>query len=274
VDSLWTHWHGHPDVLVGLAALEVAYLIGVGPLRERYNLAEAADPRQVATFTTGVIVIFLALLSPLHVLSDSYLFSAHMLQHILVTLVAPPLLILGTPDWLLRRLMRPDVVFRVVRRVTHPVVAFVTFNAVFSTWHMPALYNLSMTNHGLHIAEHVLFMGVAVLLWWPIVSIMPELPRLSYPLQMGYLFMLSIAQIIVFAPVTFARNPLYEWYVNAPEIWSISAVTDQQVGAIIMKIGGGVLFMTLMIVAFFRWFNDDKKEQDATHPTSVGYSSN
>ena len=62
MDSLWTHWHGHPDVLVGLAALEVAYLIGVGPLRERYNLAEAADPRQVATFTTGVIVIFLALL--------------------------------------------------------------------------------------------------------------------------------------------------------------------------------------------------------------------
>jgi putative membrane protein len=274
VDSLWTHWHGHPDVLIGLAALEVAYLLGVGPLRERYNLAEAADPRQVATFTTGVIVIFLALLSPLHVLSDSYLFSAHMLQHILVTLVAPPLLILGTPDWLLRRLMRPDVVFRVVRRATHPVVAFVTFNAVFSTWHMPALYNLSMTNHGLHIAEHVLFMGVAVLLWWPLVSIMPELPRLSYPLQMGYLFLLSIAQIIVFAPVTFARNPLYEWYVNAPEIWSISAVTDQQVGAIIMKIGGGVLFMTLMIVAFFRWFNDDKKEQDATHQTDVGYSSN
>ena len=108
------------------------------------------------------MVIFLALLSPLHILSDGYLFSAHMLQHVLLTLVAPPLLILGTPDWLLRRLMRPDIIFILVRRATHPVVAFVAFNGVFSIWHMPALYNVSMTNHGVHIGEHLLFIGAAI----------------------------------------------------------------------------------------------------------------
>ena len=268
MDSLWTHWHGHPDVLIGLGALQAAYLLGVGPIRERYQLAERADPRQIATFTTGVMVIFLALLSPLHILSDGYLFSAHMLQHVLLTLVAPPLLILGTPDWLLRRLMRPDIVFILMRRATHPVIAFVAFNAVFSIWHMPALYNVSMTNHGVHIGEHLLFIGAAVLLWWPLVSTMPELPRLTYPLQMIYLFMLSIAQIIVFAPITFARNPIYEWYVQAPEIWSMDAVTDQQIGAIIMKVGGGILFMILIIAAFFRWFNDDRNEQLATRSSA------
>ena len=87
-DSLWTHWHGHTEVLLGLAIFQAAYLLAVGPVRERYNLAESADPRQTATFTLGVFVIFFSILSPLHVLADEYLFSAHMLQHMRYTSVS------------------------------------------------------------------------------------------------------------------------------------------------------------------------------------------
>ena len=267
--SLWTHWHGHPDVLLGLAILEGAYLLGVGPLRERYGLADSVEPRQVATFTLGVLVIFFSLLSPIHILSDRYLFSAHMLQHVLLTLVAPPLFILGTPDWLIRPLLRPNPMFRLARLATHPVPAFALFNVAFAVWHIPGLYNLSVTNHGFHIAEHILFMATAVLMWWPIASTMPELPRLSYPLQMLYLILLSIAQIIVFAPITFAREPLYQWYVDAPKVWPLSAVVDQQLGAIIMKIGGGILFMTLIIVAFFKWFNQEEEKTVAATPVDA-----
>ena len=121
--DIWTHWHAHPDVLIGLAVLEGAYLLGVGPLRERHRLADEVDSRQVATFTAGVLVIFVSLLSPIHELSDKYLFSAHMLQHVLLTLIAPPLLVIGTPDWLIRPLLRPDLSFRIARLVTHPIVA-------------------------------------------------------------------------------------------------------------------------------------------------------
>ncbi len=261
--SVWTHWHAHPDVLIGLGLLEGAYLLGVGPLRERHNLADDHDSRHTAMFTAGVLVIFIALLSPLHELSDSYLFSAHMLQHVLLTLVAPPLLILGTPDWLIRPLLRPSWAFRLARLATHPVVAFATFNIVFSMWHLPTLYNTSVTNHGVHIAEHLLFIGVAVLMWWPLTSRMPELPTLSAPSQMAYLFLLSIAQIMIFAPITFSEEPLYDWYVNAPRIWDISPLLDQQLGGIIMKIGGGALFITLLIVAFFRWFNWENRRTEA-----------
>ena len=263
VGAVFGHWHGHADALIGLTALQVAYLMAVGPLRERYHLADDVDPRQVATFSAGVLVIFVSLLSPIHVLSDQYLFSVHMLQHVLLTLVAPPLLILGTPDWLIRPLLRPDAIFRAARYATHPVVAFAVFNIVFSIWHIPALYNTSVTNHGVHIGEHLLFMGTAVMMWWPIASTMPELPRLSYPLQIGYLFLLSIAQIMVFAPITFAKEPLYEWYVNAPRLWDISPVVDQQIGAILMKMGGGAIFMVLLIVAFFRWFNQEERKTRA-----------
>ena len=257
--DLWTHWHPHPDALIGLAILEGAYLLGVCPLRERHHLADDVDPRQVATFTAGVLVIFVALLSPIHELSDQYLFSAHMLQHVLLTLVAPPLLILGTPDWLIRPLLRADLSFWLARHATHPVVAFASFNLIFAMWHIPSLYNTSMTSHGLHIAEHLIFVTAAVLMWWPLTSRMPELPRLSYPLQMMYLFLLSIAQIIVFAPITFSTEPLYDWYVSAPRVWGMSVVVDQQIGAIIMKIGGGAFFMVLIIVAFFKWFNQEER---------------
>ena len=253
--DIWTHWHAHPDVLIGLAVLEGAYLLGVGPLRERHRLAEDVDSRQVATFTAGVLVIFISLLSPIHELSDKYLFSAHMLQHVLLTLIAPPLLVLGTPDWLIRPLLRPDLSFRIARLVTHPIVAFAVFNFIFSLWHVPSLYNTSVTNHGVHIVEHLMFMAAAVIMWWPIASRMPELPRLSYPLQMMYLFLLSIAQIIVFAVITFAPEPLYDWYVDAPRVWNISPLADQQIGAIIMKLGGGILFGVLIVIAFFKWFN-------------------
>ncbi len=259
LESVWTHWHGHPDALIGLALLQGAYLLGVGPLRERYRLSDSVEPRQIATFTAGVFVIFIALLSPIHVLSDNYLFSVHMTQHVLLTLVAPPLLILGMPDWLIRPLLRPNLVFRGARLATHPIIAFALFNVIFSIWHIPSLYATSVGNHWVHVGEHLLFMATAVLMWWPIGSMMPELPRLAYPLQLIYLFALSVAQIIVFAIITFAEEPLYEFYVNAPRVLNISPLLDQQLGAIIMKVGGGMLFLTLLIIVFFRWFNQEEE---------------
>lgn len=269
--SVWTHWHGHPDAILGLALIEGAYLLGVGPLRERYNLADDVEPRQIANFTAGILVIFIALSSPIHVLSDNYLFSAHMLQHVLLTLVAPPLLILGMPEWLLRPLLRPNLSFRVARITTHPIAAFALFNVVFSIWHVPALYETSVNHHSIHIAEHVVFIGTALLMWWPIASTMPELPRISHPMQMAYLFSLSVAQIIVFATITFAKEPLYEFYANAPRISALSPLVDQQLGAIIMKIGGGVFFMTLFIIVFFRWFGHEESRREANEPRRQRY---
>ena len=266
IDSIWTHWHGHPDALIGLAVLEGAYLLAVGPLRARFGLAEGVEPRQVATFTLGVLVVVVAILSPLHVLSDGYLFSAHMVQHILLTLVAPPLLILGTPDWLVRPLIRTTVAFRIARVLTHPVVAFAAFTLVFSLWHVPGLYNLSVTYHGVHIAEHILFLATAVMMWWPLTSPIAELPRVSYPIAMMYLFLLSIGQIVVFAPITFAPEPLYKWYVSAPRIWGITPLADQQIGAVIMKMGGGAIFLLLIIILFFRWYQREERDNILRRP--------
>ena len=122
-------------------------------------------------------------------LSDEYLFSAHMFQHVLLTLIAPPLLIVGLPGWLIRPLLRINLLFRFAKLITHPILAFSIFNLMFSIWHIPSLYNLSVTNHSIHITEHLIFIVTAVIMWWPLMSNMPELPRLNYPLQMAYLFL-------------------------------------------------------------------------------------
>lgn len=262
-DTLWSHWHAHPDVLIGLAILEGVYLLFSGPLRERYKISTEPDSGKVAIFTAGVITIFIALLSPIHELSDVYLFSAHMFQHILLALVAPPLLILGIPGWMIRPALKSKIILKIAKVVTHPIIAFSLFNIVFSLWHIPSLYNLSVTNHSIHVIEHLLFIATAVLMWWPLTSNMSELPRLVYPLRVIYLFLLSIAQIIVFAPVTFSRQPLYEWYMDAPRIWGVSVLSDQQIGGIIMKVGSGVLFLTLAIIIFLRWFSEQEQKQDS-----------
>lgn len=261
--SLWIAWQAEPESVVLLVAIEGLYLLGVGPLRERNNWADDVDPKQVATFTIGVLVLFLALVSPIDAVSDGYLFSAHMLQHVLLTLVAPPLMVLGIPGWLIRPMLRPNWSFRLARAITHPIGAFLVFNIVFSLWHVPALYNLSLQNNAVHVLEHAMMISAAMAMWWPLTSVMPELPRISYPMRMMYLFGLSVAQIIVFGALTFAGEPLYRFYAEAPRITGMSVLTDQQVGAIIMKVGGGLLFMTLLIVTFYRWYGEAERERKA-----------
>ena len=273
-DSLWFQWQAHTDVLIGLSLLLGVYLIGIGPIRARYNLAEEVSSQKIATFTTGVIVLAVAFTSPIHILSEKYLFSMHMLQHVLITLIAPPLIILGTPDWLIRPLIKPSLALRLAKVLTNPFVAFAAFNLVFALWHIPELYNASLIHDGVHAAEHILMISTAILAWWPLTSNLPELPRLAYHFQMGYLFFMSLAQIIVFGVITFATEPIYNFYIDAPRVWGISALVDQQIGAIIMKVGGGLLFLTILISVFFKWAaqeqNKDKLENEFRYAADFG----
>jgi len=195
----------------------------------------------------------------LHYISDNYLFSAHMLQHVLLTLLAPPLLIFGIPDWVITKSLGIPVLSNMMRVFTYPLVAFISFNLTFSIWHIPQLYQYSVSFHWVHIIEHSMFIITAILMWWPIASRSRLLPKLNYPLRIIYLFFLSIAQIIVFGMITFSSDPLYDWYINAPRLFGISAMLDQQIGGIIMKVGGGGVFLTLLITIFLKWY---KNEQD------------
>ncbi len=260
----WFYWHFHPDIIVGLFLLECLYLWGVGPLRRRYGWAQEVETKKVVWFTAGVVVTYVALTSALHELADSYLFSAHMVQHLLLVLVAPPMLLVGVPCWLLRPLFRNTWVVKTARVITHPIAAFLLLNAVIGVWHFPALYDLALQVHGFHVAEHLMFLAAGVISWWPVYSPSPEIPRASYPMQMLYLFVLSLPMGFIGAAITFSSSILYTWYAHVPPIWGMNPVEDQQIAGLIMKIPGTMYYLVFMTVIFFAWFNKNERGQIET----------
>jgi putative membrane protein len=176
-----------------------------------------------------------------------------MVQHLVLTLVAPPLMIMGTPGWMLRPALQWPVIGAAARWLTTPARCFLIFSLVLAIWHLPPVYGLAMAHHPVHIAQHLCFMFASVLMWWPVLSPLPELPRLSYPLQMLYLFLLTIPMSVIAVFIGYADEVLYPAYASAPRLWGITPMQDQLIGALIMWIPGGLFFFVIISVVFFRW---------------------
>jgi putative membrane protein len=249
----WTAWNADPGVVVGLLALGAVYA-GATLRRRRLDPEARVEPDKVAAFAGALLVLFVALTGPVHDLSDYYLFSAHMVQHMLLAFAMPPLLLHGVPGWMLRPLLRDPRVRGLGRRLTRPSGAFACFNLVLVAWHLPPLYNLAMEQHPVHIVEHLMIMAAAVILWWPLLSPLPELPRAPYPVQMLYIFVVGMPMVVVAIFISMADGILYPYYVAAPRIWeTLTPRVDQHLGGLIMWIPGGLVFLIALSVVFFRW---------------------
>ncbi|HEV2237624.1 MAG TPA: cytochrome c oxidase assembly protein [Ktedonobacterales bacterium] len=264
VEVLLTGWNFAPSIVLGVAALCGAYLYAIGPLRRRLGWGEPVSRGQAAAFFGGTAVLAFALLSPLDRIGDDYLFFVHMIQHMLLMMVAAPLWVLGTPAWLLRVALRRPVARRVARFLTHPAVAFTLFNANFWLWHAPALYDATLSNEWLHAFEHLTFLATGVLNWIPIESPAPDvLPRLSLPGQIVYLFVSCQPMVLLGAGLTFIQAPLYAPYIAGPRIFGVAALTDQQVGGLIMWLPGNAMYLLAISVAFFHWLEGSAEARRA-----------
>jgi putative membrane protein len=252
-------WSLHPSVLLGTGILGALYFYGIGPLRRRRGLGPPAPAWQVASFCLGLLLLLLALNGPIHDLSDYYLFSVHMVQHLLLTLVLPPLLIAGTPGWLLRPLLRPPLVRKVARVLTHPVAAGAIYSLTIAVWHLAPYYDLMMRNHDVHVATHLMFMVAATIMWWPVMSPVPELPRLPYGLGMLYLFLVGLPMQLVAALITVADGVLYPWYEAAPRTGGLSPLDDQRLGGLLMWIPGNLWMFLAIGVLFFKWAKESER---------------
>ncbi len=253
----WTSWTIHWSTVAGLLAFAAWWEWGL-----RRAGADSRSPHARRTaFYAALAIIFVSLNGPLHDLSDYYLFSAHMVQHLLLTLVMPPLLLYATPGDALRPLLRVRAIAAIAKRLTTPVACFVIFNVVLAAWHVPQLYNLALAQHPVHIAQHLMFMASAVLMWWPLMSPLPELPRLAYPGQMLYCFLMVIPMSIVSIYIAMADSVLYPLYATAPRVWGIGPMMDQHLGGLIMWIPGGLFFYLLTSVIFFRWTVSQRDDQ-------------
>lgn len=252
-------WEPHPEAWLMVVALAGGYLYALSAWGRRHAPGRVAATRsQRLSFFAGIAVLWAGADWPVHHLAEDYLYSVHMFQHLLFQLVAAPLLILGTPAWLLRRLLRPPALRQIWSVVTSPLIALVLVSGFTAVVHVPAIVNLSATNPLFHLTLHVAFVIMALVMWWPVLSPLPELPHLSYPGRMAYLFGHSILPTVPASFLTFAHNPLYEAYANAPRLaaW-LDPIQDQQIAGLVMKIGGGLFLWTVIAVLFFRWASEE-----------------
>ena len=239
----------------------LALLLGIATIYERTARAggDSARPRGVQRpmFHAGLAVLAIALVSPMRAVADRELFSVHAVQHLLLTLAAPPLLIAGTPA----ASVRPHA-GRLLRALTQPVRCFIIFNVLVAVLHLPPVYAAGMASPLLRALLYVALVAAAIRVWWPLLSPLPELPRLSYPLQMLYSFLMSIPVSIVSVYIVSARSPMYP-YGDGPARWGVAALDDQRVGGLIMWVPGGLFFYVVLSIVFWKWQSHGAGEDSA-----------
>ena len=204
----------------------------------------------------------MALETPIDTISDRYLDSVHMLQHVLLGFVGPPLLLLGLSRRMAGRLMRVPL----FRAVAEPVPAQVIGGAVMILWHIPALYDATLRSEELHIFEHVTFIGAGAVLFWPVLKDTSTHARweMSSGAKLLFLLVATIPQDGVALTLLFSRQPFYEFYVHVPRlIDSLTPVIDQTLAGAVLMVLGKATMLVCGLAIFFRWFGGEQRADQA-----------
>ena len=265
LSSILRSWSWQPLILVGLgtAALGYAYAFyyfwqhgWLGRLTRR-DLIKRSQPWY---FAAGLFTIFIALLSPIDALADM-LFMMHMVQHILLMMIAPPLLLLGLPVPLIRWLIHETKLKGLLAALTFPLVAYALLTLNFLAWHIPALYEAALRNEIIHDLEHALFFYTALFYWWRIID--PTGGWFSLwqwpPAKWVYLLVAAPPSYILGSVLWGSSSIWYPFYSEVPRLWGLSTLADQRYAGMLMWIQGWMFVMVSMLV-FFIWYNPEQEQ--------------
>lgn len=223
----------------------------------------------MACFGAGLLAIIVAVDGPPDVLSDSSL-TAHMVQHLLLQMAAPPLLLLGgplslvlrsDPPWLPRRVLTSVLRSRPVRVVTHPVTTLGVFTAVLVGSHLTPLYNLALEQDWVHELEHVAFLVTALLFWWPAIGVDPAPHQLRYPARLLYVLIGMPVMAYLGLAIANSSRVLYPYYAAHLPPWGATALQDQSAAGTLMWIAGTFTTVPVMAMLLLRWLDDDERRQ-------------
>ena len=253
---IW-NWTFDWTVVLGCGALLAGYYGAVG---FKVN-------RRTILWTVGVVTLFIALTSPIHDVGEHYLFSAHMLQHLLLLLIVAPLLVLGLPVGLMKRALRIGWVAKIEKVLSQPLLAWAISIGTLWAWHIPDLYNATLTDHNLHILEHLTFLVTAVIFWWTGLNPIARLQMNTLPAIL-YFFFAALASSILGLLLSFAPNSMFPTYINPVDTshllqvfrggWDLSAHGDQQLGGVMMWASGGFGYLAGVVVVMVRWYKRDQ----------------
>ncbi len=266
-DTPWTwQWQAYPGVWLFVAGLVAAYALFL----RRYGReagssgSPRATPSAVTYFGLGTFAVWIASDWPIGPLGAGYLASVHTVQFLLLTLVAPPLLLAGLPVEALRRAAAASPPIRgLATAASYPPLALATFTAVLITTHLPPVVDTFKVTQLGSFAFDVAWLLAGIVLWWPASHPLPDVRPLAYPARIGYLALAAVAMVAPAAFLTFARFPLYRTYELAPRIGLLSPASDQQIAGLVMKSAGGLVLIAAMSVLFFRW----QREENSPPPS-------
>ena len=307
-----TAWDPDLSVIIGCVVLAVAYVIACGrdltpkPFRNltpspfplgKGNQQEETIPfsasgspslkgrgrglglrrRLLGLFLLGDLVMLLALISPLDVLADDYLFSAHMLQHMLLILATPPLLILSLPRSFAMSVIGVPALGAIERVLRNPAAAWGLGMAALWLWHLPRLYDATLASEALHIFEHLTFLVTSTIFWWPILAPI-EGSRMSHGAAFAYLGGAMLATTVLGILITFAPVGVYTAYLHPEDSlhilgplrdsWGLTTEADQELGGLLMWVPGGMVYLGAIMMVLARWYRAPEHE----HLTPAGVS--
>ncbi len=256
----WT-WRPYPGVwlvvLAGLLSYAWLLRLGRGP----------AEPRATRTWLgwVGIVCLWAALDWPIGALGAGYLASVHMLQYLLIALLAPALILLGIPARVWEQQEGGALHGRLARLLFHPLVTLGVFNLVLFYTHLPSVVDGLMPTQIGSFAIDMMWFAAGILFWWPVLVPVPNRPGFSFPMKMGYLFLNTVLGTAPYAFLTFGELPFYGIYELSPRVGGFSARQDQQAAGLLMKVGGGVISWTAITILFFRWHS----VETAAEPTAA-----
>lgn len=247
-------YQAHPEVWLLIGFLVIAYVYVVRVLAPQVaHVEKPVTQRNVVAFVAAMVLLWVGSDWPLHDLAEEYLYSMHMLQHMVLSYFVPPLALLATPEWLFRAMVGNGRTYRIIRWFSRPVIAGVLFNVVVMITHIPGLVNRSAESSPIHYSLHVILVSTALLMWIPICGPAREL-HMGYAGKMIYMFLMSVVPTVPAAWLTFAEGTVYKHYNTPIRVWGLSVETDQQLAGAIMKTGGAIYLWTIVIYMFFRRF--------------------
>ena len=269
--TLLQGWSFDPLTWLPVVTLAVAW----GWAVRRVNRAHPRNPvpgRRTAAFVAGLAALLVALDSGIEAYATT-LFSAHMVQHLLLTLVAPPLLLLAAPVTLVlravgpatrRRIVLPALHSPAVRIASHPIVAWLTFTAVMWATHFSPLFDAALEDELVHRLEHGLFVGSALLFWWPVIAVDPAPRRLGYPVRLVYVVLQMPQNTFLALAIYSAGTVRYAHYATTGRTWGPSPLVDQQIAGGIMWLGGDLLFLAAILALVGVWMRAEERGASRT----------
>jgi cytochrome c oxidase assembly factor CtaG len=254
-------WLSDPAVLAPLSLLAGIYIWRFRQARREAG-GRGAGVVQAAFFAGAMVALLAALVSPIDGLGEDYLFSAHMVQHVLLGDIAPLLLLLA----LSRVIMRPATrrltgIERALGPFASPATGIFLWLALIYVWHIPALYDAATEHAGLHLVEHVSFLVAGVALWWPLIQPVPMRRRLTGLQPLGYIGAAKAGLAALGLYLAWSTTVLYPYYEQTPRIWGLSPIEDQNVGGVIMMVEQSLTLVLVMVALFVRMLVQSEEEQ-------------